>query len=817
MELNLPEDLGIPIEKMKRFILGVRDRMLDNPYHNWTHIFDVTQTVYSLGVENSVLPTLTDMECFALMVSAMCHDLEHPGVNNLFLIKSRSSLATLYNETSILEKHHSFRAFELMLHSNINLLAGLSSEDYDTFREMVMSIILATDMARHAEYMRRLKELTTPPDQRDDTSLPPPEPDSLFYMEILIKCADTSNVLKPFDVARKWAMRVTDEFFLQGDMERANGMDVTATCDRTTQSRVDLQKGFIDKVIGPYYKTVALFLPAMANIVSQIEVNRAEWDRYNDRMLEQELGNSYLPELPGLLNQEPMNLRVVTWNIAAVNNNPFEYWITHQSEEYARLMHDVQMFIDNPDNKDFEVCSIISEEMVKELRKELEACDCHFEGLDEWQHRWDTEYKHRLSVKEFLKDKVIGSKRLISMPDRITNTINSEGRIFMRPSVISMFESSMDSVDMWWKMWLDFMFHSEVHTLDRLCPGVYNSMVPVQMIQPIKNSKYPAISVEEEAISIPLQVLALAIFDGVLVHILNTVAPQTWQPIKRSLCQAFNQNKGQEVISILNRSYHDADVIFIQEAAAGFVDSAKAGLGKNYLVLRPYLLDGYRNQNSIILARKSRFVEGSTIDVTEHVCRLAGGGKWTAPGDLCVMAMKGVDGSRYLLASFHGDTNGLATVPVLKALDEAVKCSYRDHVLIFGLDANTHKNHTPTTQGVQEFHTKFTKMGFSSCWGNSPTMETWTTRNARTYLQPQLQKAVGMADAARKGDVNLKDWIIVYTHQLTAHRSERDNTGDRRFDEDMVFPTLSFPSDHAIVSTLLTRIYNPDARANDSD
>lgn len=53
---------------------------------------------------------------------------------------------------------------------------------------------------------------------------------------------------------------------------------------------------------------------------------------------------------------------------------------------------------------------------------------------------------------------------------------------------------------------------------------------------------------------------------------------------------------------------------------------------------------------------------------------------------------------------------------MLKALDEAVNCSYKDHILIFGLDANTHKNHTPTTQGVQEFHTKFTKMGFSSCW-----------------------------------------------------------------------------------------------------
>ena len=31
-----------------------------------------------------------------------------------------------------------------------------------------------------------------------------------------------------------------------------------------------------------------------------------------------------------------------------------------------------------------------------------------------------------------------------------------------------------------------------------------------------------------------------------------------------SLCEAFNQNKGQKVISILDKAYSDADVIFIQ-------------------------------------------------------------------------------------------------------------------------------------------------------------------------------------------------------------------------------------------------------------
>ncbi len=44
--------------------------------------------------------TLTHVEYFALIVSALCHDLEHPGVNNPFLVSSRSDLATLYNDRS---------------------------------------------------------------------------------------------------------------------------------------------------------------------------------------------------------------------------------------------------------------------------------------------------------------------------------------------------------------------------------------------------------------------------------------------------------------------------------------------------------------------------------------------------------------------------------------------------------------------------------------------------------------------------------------------------------------------------------------------
>jgi len=288
LEQDFPSKVNVSVEKLKKFILCVRSCMFENPYHNWFHACDVTQTVYSLAEIGGITENLSEVEYFALIVSALCHDLEHPGVNNPFLVSSRSDLATLYNDRSVLENHHCCRAFQLMLHADIQLLSEFSNANYVAFRAVVLNNILATDMARHGEYTTKLKRMVdpnTPPEER--------KLDRQFEMEIIIKCADTSNVLKPFIVAKKWAMRVTDEFFLQGDKEKESGMPLTPMCDRTSQGRVALQKGFVDFVIGPYYKLVAAAFPSLNPAFALMWDNREAWNEYDDGMLADELGNEY--------------------------------------------------------------------------------------------------------------------------------------------------------------------------------------------------------------------------------------------------------------------------------------------------------------------------------------------------------------------------------------------------------------------------------------------------------------------------------------------------------------------------------------------
>merc|ERR1719401_419708 len=133
---------------------------------------------------------------------------------------------------------------------------------------------------------------------------------------------------------------------------------------------------------------------------------------------------------------------------------------------------------------------------------------------------------------------------------------------------------------------------------------------------------------------------------------------------------------------------------------------------------------------------------------------------------------------------------------------------YPSDPLVFGLDANTYERESSSTAHVLEFERVYKSLGLESCWGVVDPSR-YTTFNARTFLQPQLNKAAKSHELAEKGDRNPKDFLIFSKH-FRAVETWRDNTGDRRFEEGMVFPTLDFPSDHAVLSADLTFVVDSE-------
>nr|XP_033712032.1 high affinity cGMP-specific 3',5'-cyclic phosphodiesterase 9A isoform X1 [Tursiops truncatus] len=404
-DLGLVRDFGINPITLKRWLLCVHDNYRNNPFHNFRHCFCVTQMMYSMTWLCGLQEKFSQMDILILMTAAICHDLDHPGYNNTYQINARTELAIRYNDISPLENHHCAVAFQILSQPECNIFSSVPAEGFKQIRQGVITLILATDMARHAEIMDSFKEkmenfdysneehmtLRTssvlwgpstlhplgffsssvkplPPGNTvclhflrildikktllsfavyslyDKTSvcsrdfptteappgkiltlggagmprLPPAAgsmslwgaggnnagfpsasitrppslpasdgesrrtalwdvsrvaqliPDLFFQLKmILIKCCDISNEVRPMEVAEPWVDCLLEEYFMQSDREKSEGLPVAPFMDRDKVTKATAQTGFISFVLIPMFETVTKLFPAVGELMLQ--------------------------------------------------------------------------------------------------------------------------------------------------------------------------------------------------------------------------------------------------------------------------------------------------------------------------------------------------------------------------------------------------------------------------------------------------------------------------------------------------------------------------------------------------------------------
>eukprot|EP01105_Mastigella_eilhardi_P021294 TRINITY_DN5146_c0_g1_i10.p1 TRINITY_DN5146_c0_g1~~TRINITY_DN5146_c0_g1_i10.p1 ORF type:complete len:396 (+),score=74.82 TRINITY_DN5146_c0_g1_i10:846-2033(+) len=138
----------INVPKLQQYMVATYMMYKDNPYHNTRHVCDVAQAVHWMILACDNVMQLQPLERFALLFASFIHDMSHPGVNNNFLIATRDDLAQTYNDISVLESMHVSSAFKLMAQPALNFIADFSPHKYKEFRSLVVTAILATDMAK---------------------------------------------------------------------------------------------------------------------------------------------------------------------------------------------------------------------------------------------------------------------------------------------------------------------------------------------------------------------------------------------------------------------------------------------------------------------------------------------------------------------------------------------------------------------------------------------------------------------------------------------------------------------------------------------
>ncbi|KAM4054045.1 high affinity cAMP-specific and IBMX-insensitive 3',5'-cyclic phosphodiesterase 8B isoform 5-T6 [Anomaloglossus baeobatrachus] len=262
-----------------------------NAYHNSTHAADVLHATAFFLQKDNVKTSLDQLDKVAALIAATVHDIDHPGRTNSFLCNAGSELALLYNDTAVLESHHSALAFQLTAKDGkCNIFKNMDRTQYRTLRQAIIDMVLATEMTRHFEHVNKFVNSINKPiaaeennsnSEGSDCECSPSIKNSpenrILIKRMMIKCADVANPCRPLDLCIEWAGRISEEYFAQTDEEKRQGLPVVMPVfDRNTCSIPKSQISFIDYFITDMFDAWDAFAH-LPNLILHLTENYKYW------------------------------------------------------------------------------------------------------------------------------------------------------------------------------------------------------------------------------------------------------------------------------------------------------------------------------------------------------------------------------------------------------------------------------------------------------------------------------------------------------------------------------------------------------------
>jgi hypothetical protein len=167
MDLDSVELPVAVVSQLKDLVTNIALLYHDNSFHNYEHACHVTMSANKL-LQRVVVPvfegtkehmkeahdytyglTSDPLTQFAIVFSAMIHDLDHHGVSNQQLVKEKNRLSVMYKDKSVAEQNSIDLAFEVFTSASYSKLVSCicgNEHEYKRFRQLVINSVMATDM-----------------------------------------------------------------------------------------------------------------------------------------------------------------------------------------------------------------------------------------------------------------------------------------------------------------------------------------------------------------------------------------------------------------------------------------------------------------------------------------------------------------------------------------------------------------------------------------------------------------------------------------------------------------------------------------------
>jgi 3'5'-cyclic nucleotide phosphodiesterase len=265
-------------------------------FHNFEHASHVTMSVSKL-LSRIVAPdieaetgdlaanlhdhtygiTSDPLTQFAVVISALVHDVDHVGIPNFMLMKENPSLASKYDNKSIAEQNSVEIAWETLMepqYTDLRMCIYADANGLNRFRQLVANTVLATDIFDKdlSELRKRRWEMAFSTSAQASNTPDDVNRKATIVIEHLIQASDVAHTMQHWHIYQKWNERLYAEMLHAYKLGR---------WDRDpTPGWYEGELGFFDNYVIPLAKKLkdcGVFGVSSDEYLNYAMENRREW------------------------------------------------------------------------------------------------------------------------------------------------------------------------------------------------------------------------------------------------------------------------------------------------------------------------------------------------------------------------------------------------------------------------------------------------------------------------------------------------------------------------------------------------------------
>jgi hypothetical protein len=284
-------------QQLRDYITVISAMYRDNGFHNFEHASTVLAAVtklmglvatpddmgfadmkYGCGVTND--PWIQ----FALVFSALVHDVDHAGVSNAQLIKEKSLVAGAYRNRSVAEQNSIELAWNLLMepcYKEFRDTIFATPSECSRFRGLVVTAVMATDIAdKELASLRKDRAAEALNSEVDDPDAKLISQKATYVVETLIQAADISHTIESFSMYKKWNHKLFQEMYDAYKSGRAE--------NDPSEFWYNGEFGFFDFYIVPLcrkLKACGIFEKASEDYFNNAMKNRKTWETLGEGLV----------------------------------------------------------------------------------------------------------------------------------------------------------------------------------------------------------------------------------------------------------------------------------------------------------------------------------------------------------------------------------------------------------------------------------------------------------------------------------------------------------------------------------------------------